>query len=162
MKRRDLFWFTVGVLLLVASFDMWEEKRSWEELVKGTSGRNALVGGAVGAVGGGAAGAVLGGVGVAAAGTGIGIPVAVVCLLGAAIFGVAGAAVGSATGSEDQIVTHVTPAYKAWHWATVMAVGGVLVMVHMKRMLMTTLVAEGGTAPTRSGDAVPGTPERGP
>lgn len=96
-----------------------------ECIVKGTA-----TGAGVGALAGAGAGAALGGVGIAACGTGVGIPAGVVCLIGAGVFallgGGVGGGVGAAVSTPDSVVSIVEDAggaYSLWSWLTMMVIG---------------------------------------
>ena len=94
----------IGYYMQVATH-MRQETRFREE-VSSTKGRNAIVGGGVGAVAGGGAAAAVGGVGVVAAGTGVGLPAGALLIgLAALLGGGAGATIGAATG--ERVVTQV-------------------------------------------------------
>lgn len=109
-----------------------------EELKEGNKKTTTAAGAIAGAATGTAAGVAIGGIGVAAMGTGIGIPVGVVCLGLAAILGSAGGGVGYALGKDDSIVlkpySYVEPAFPEWICICIV-VAGVLVCLYGARNL---------------------------
>ena len=130
----------LGALLIIIALILSNEQKTWIEQEKqsktipGTVVQNAAIGGAVGVTTGVATGAAIGGIGIAACGTGIGIPVGLVCIGLAAIMGTAGAAVGAVTGETSKVVeelvpvTKTGPAYSTWIWATLLIIGICLII----------------------------------
>lgn len=113
MKFLSVFLIAVGCFVFSAGMYMRAKQkpviRYGTEVKEGNMGvavgTGAAVGGAVGA----GLGAAVGGVGIAACGTGVGIPVGVVCLAAAGVLGLFGAGVGAAAGTSDEVVkTQVT------------------------------------------------------
>ena len=129
----------IGAILLAIGYYMQVAKSVREETrfrdeVSSTKGRNAAVGGGVGAVAGGGAAAVIGGVGVAACGTGIGLPAGALLIgLAALVGGGAGATIGAATGEtvHSQVpytVKVVEPAYSHDVSLAVIVLGSVIIV----------------------------------
>lgn len=90
----------------------------------------AVVGGVIGAAAGAGAGALLGGIGIAACGTGVGIPVGAVCLGLAGVLGLGGAATGAAAGSivstDGTTTTIELPTYSHGLALAVIILGGLI------------------------------------
>jgi hypothetical protein len=73
-----------------------------------TKGRNAAIGGGIGALAGGGTAATVGGVGITACGTGVGLPAGLLLVgIAALIGGGAGATIGAATGDTTTVITEV-------------------------------------------------------
>jgi hypothetical protein len=113
MNRRSVL--IIGAIMLAIGYYMQvaktvhEETRFREETsTTSTKGRNAAIGGGVGAVAGGGGAAAIGGVGIAACGTGIGLPAGALLIGIAALVGAgAGATIGAATGKATTVVSQV-------------------------------------------------------
>ena len=141
-KLKALVLIALGVSLFVVGINMkssvnqWDETTVTEREIEGTKIRNAAIGAGAGGLGGGVLAAIVGGVGVVAAGTGVGLPagaalIALAASVGAGAGAVTGAAIGtsSTTVKEEVTVTRSEPAYATWQWATVLAVGTVLLLL---------------------------------
>ena len=139
----------LGTFLVIAALILGNQQKNWIEqenqtkTIEGTVVKNAAIGGAVGATAGAATGAAIGGIGIAACGTGIGIPVGLVCIGLAAIMGTAGAAVGAATGESSKVVEVMVPvnktgpAYSTWIWVTLLIIGICIIIyaIYMARQI---------------------------
>ena len=139
----------LGAFLIIIALILRNEQKTWIEqerqskTIPGTVVQNAAIGGAVGVTAGAATGAAIGGIGIAACGTGIGIPVGLVCIGLAAIMGTAGAAVGAATGETSKVVeelvpvTKTGPAYSTWIWVMLLIIGICLIIyaIHWARKI---------------------------
>lgn len=97
------------------------------KVIEGNQGTTTVAGAAIGTAAGVATGAAIGGVGVVACGTGVGIPVGLLCLGLAAVFGTAGGAIGYKSGTPDTFVT--TLVYSPILSYTVMAIGVLLIII---------------------------------
>lgn len=141
-KLKALVFIALGVSLFVVGINMkyavnqWNETTVTQREISGTKVRNAALGAGAGLVGGGVLAALVGGVGVVVAGTGVGLPagaalIALAASVGASAGAVTGAALGdsSTTAKEEVTVTRSVPAYATWQWATVLAVGTVLLLL---------------------------------
>lgn len=146
-KAKSLILIVLGVSLVVVGINMrsaknvWDETVTTEETIPGTKGRNAAIGAGAGAVGGGVLAAVVGGIGIVACGTGVGIPagaglIATAATLGAGGGAVAGAATGrsATTATHTATITRTVAAYETWQWASVLAIGGILLLLAIVEM----------------------------
>ena len=103
------------------------------KVIKGTTARNAAIGAGTGAVVGGGVGAGLGGVGLVCCGTGIGLPVGIVCLTLAGAGALLGGSVGAVASRSDRIIeiptiinrtsTQVLSAYSPAEYWSVLLIG---------------------------------------
>lgn len=162
-KAKSLILIVLGVSLVVVGINMRAAKNSWDETIKtenqipGTKGRNAAIGAGVGAVGGGVLAAVVGGIGIVVAGTGFGLPAGAALIGTAAALGAGGGAVaGAATGksattaTHTETITHTAAAYETWQWASVLAIGGVLLLLailEMRKLKEASKPGEDGSEP---------------
>ena len=156
MRTAAIALFIIGIVLSGVGMGMRAKQNSYtvteNEIVKGelvkkggvVKGNKATLaagGAAVGAAVGAGAGAAIGGVGIVACGTGIGIPVGLLCLGAAAVLGCIGAGAGAMAGTSDQVVpdeylpdqvitreiTNYVNAYSPWEYWTVICIGAILV-----------------------------------
>ncbi len=129
-----------GIFLIVIGWYMKNQEKTvivqkeQVETIQGTKKRNAVIGGAVGGAAGAVAGVTIGGIGIAACGTGIGVPVGIVCLGLASIVGGTGALVGYSTGKATEQKTIMVdvpmevPAYDTWLWIVLLLIGTVCII----------------------------------
>lgn len=160
MKTVSVVLVLVGMALFGVGMSMRTKQNAFTtiqtEVVKGNRGKVAAVGAATGAVVGGSAGAMVGGLGIAACGTGIGVPVGVVCLAAAGLCALIGGGMGLAAGTPDKTIpgtiTTMVNAYSPWEYWSVIVAGcllvsiGVLLFVGVMRRQM-----KGGAALVNTG-----------
>ena len=132
---------SIGIFILIIGVNMKTAMNSWTEQTKedvkvpGTKLKHVGVGAGIGAALGGAGAATLGGIGIAACGTGIGIPAGIVmiagALLGAGAGGMAGAMTGKSEGVNTVIreIVHFEPAYDAKLWIAAISIGIFLIFL---------------------------------
>ena len=141
MMKTSIFLIVTGIILLVVSFILRAEqitqRHKIEENKSSTAAAGALIGGTTGAV----VGSSIGVIGIAACGTGVGIPVGLVMLGLGALLGAGGAAVGHAVGEADKYVTTTSPAFSPWVWGSLMllalgmiAWGSINIWIHYKKI----------------------------
>ena len=135
---RNYLLIILAAILFFIGLQMKQSTKEWIEqhkeliTIEGNRTTTTLVGAGTGAAAGGVLGFLIGGIGIAACGTGIGIPAGVVCLSLAAILGGAGAGVGAIAGREDRIEEVVKqtvnhgPVFSTWMWVTVLAISAIL------------------------------------
>lgn len=117
----------LSIVFVAVSLVMANAKKTVFVPVGTTAGKNAAVGAGVGAaagtaVGGGTVWAIGGAAGIAAAGTAIAIPVAVIILGGTALGGGIGALVGALT-AKPKMEAQIVPTYPDWMWILILGVG---------------------------------------
>ncbi len=135
----------IGCVLLFLGVSMRAKQhvftRLETEVREGNRGTAIAVGAGTGAVVGGTAAATIGGVGIAACGTGVGIPAGVVCLLAAGVCAVVGGAAGAAFGTSDETittpVTEMVNAYSPIEYWTVLIIGALMVCIGLYLLLWT-------------------------
>jgi len=133
----------VGAILLAIGYYMQAAKIVRQETrfrevrsTESTKGRNAAIGGGVGAVAGGGTAAAIGGVGITFCGTGVGLPAGVLIIgLAALVGGGAGATIGAATGKTETVINQVPytvsivePAYSHDVSLAVITLGSVIII----------------------------------
>ena len=137
MKWLNIALIVIGCFLFSVGMSMRAKKNAFttmETTVKeGNVFKTTATGAAVGGATGCAVGAAVGGIGIAACGTGVGIPVGVVCLGAAAICALIGGGVGAAFGTPDQVeqrpVVELVSAYSPYEYWSVMIVGAIIVAI---------------------------------
>ena len=122
MMKTSIFLIITGIILLIVSFILRAETITQRRLIEGNQGETAVAGAVIGGTAGAAVGASIGGIGIAACGTGVGIPVGLVMLGLGALFGAGGAAAGHAMGEADKYVTTTSPAFSPWLWGSLMLI----------------------------------------
>lgn len=125
--KTSVFLISIGIVLLIISFMLKAEQVAQRKKIEGNKDELALVGGVVGGAAGAAAGASIGGIGVAACGTGIGIPVGLVMIGIGALGALCGSSVGDAIGTSDRYVTEVSPMFSAWIWGSLMIIAFIMI-----------------------------------
>lgn len=139
MKSIAVILVLIGMVLFGVGMSMRTKQNAFttlqSEVIKGNRGKTAAIGVATGAVVGGSAGAMVGGVGIVACGTGVGIPVGIVCLTTAGICALIGGGVGLAAGTPSTTittpVTEIVNAYSPLEYWTVIVAGCLLISIGM-------------------------------
>lgn len=114
----------VGILLIGIGGAM--KSAYTTKVIEGNQTATTATGAVIGTATGAATGAAIGGVGIAACGTGVGIPVGLVCLGLATVFGTAGGVIGYSAGTPDTFET--TLLYSPILSYTVMGIGILLII----------------------------------
>ena len=120
--KTSIFIVSIGIILLIVSFILRSEQISQRRKIEGTKNATAVAGAVVGGATGVIAGSAIGGVGIAALGTGIGIPVGLVMLGLGALFAGGGAAIGHAVGEADKYEIVTSPMFSPWVWGSLMLI----------------------------------------
>ena len=144
MKILAIFLVLIGCVLFGIGMSMRTKQHAITRLEtkvrKGNRGTAVAVGAGTGAVVGGATGAAIGGVGVVACGTGVGIPVGVVCFLAAGVCALIGGGVGAAVSTPDKTisrpVTEMVNAYSPVEYWSILIIGTVLLCIGICMFLL--------------------------